>query len=100
MGVATLKNQPARFISKVRISKYMRTKNKLRVITVSKLRHDARQAEHLVDRPWYKTPRIYRPRQYACLGIAAREIAREVGMAELVRRSRLTPDTILEILGL
>ena len=68
-------------------------------IPTRKLRRDAAEAVHLVNRPWYRTPEVFVPRQYAQLGVTARVLANELGMAELIRRSGLPAATIKEILS-
>lgn len=71
----------------------------VRTISREKLRRDAKEAVRIVNRPWYETPTVYLPRQYARLHPSDIEAARTIGVAELAKRSKLPRQTIMEILA-
>ena len=69
------------------------------LITTRKLLRDASEAVRVVNRPWYRTPEVSIPRQYARMEPWIIKQAMKLGVAELVKRSGLPTETVMEILA-
>ena len=67
----------------------------VRIITASKLRNDAKEAERRMG----DMRELTTPRQYARLIPHAVQAAKAIGLAKLVKRSGLSRTTIMEILA-